>query len=120
VLALPLTSATRNLIGEKELRMMKPSAFLINISRGGLVDERALIRVLQKKQLAGAGLDVFQTEPLPPESPLWHIDGVIISPHIGALSPYLVENANQLFVENLRRYLAKKSLLNVFDRARGY
>ena len=120
VLALPLTSATRNLIGEKELRMMKPSAFLINISRGGLVDEPALIRALQEKRLTGAGLDVFQVEPLPPESPLWHMDGVIISPHIGALSPYLVENANRLFIENLRRYLTGKSLLNVFDWARGY
>ena len=120
VLALPLTSATRNLIGEQELRMMKPSAFLINISRGGLVDESALIRALQEKRLAGAGLDTFQVEPLSPESPLWHMDGVIITPHIGGLSPYLVENANRLFMENLRRYLAGESLLNVFDRARGY
>jgi len=120
VLALPLTSATRNLIGEKELRMMKPSAFLINISRGGLVDEPALIRALQEKQLAGAGLDVFQVEPLPAESPLWHMDGVIITPHVGPLSPYLVENANRLFMENLRRYITGNPLLNVFDRVRGY
>ena len=120
VLALPLTSATRNLIGEKELRMMKPSAFLINISRGSLVDEPALIRALQEKRLAGAGLDAFQVEPLPTESPLWHMDGVIITPHIGALSPYFMENANRLFMENLRRYLTGKPLLNVFDRERGY
>lgn len=120
VLALPLTSATRNLIGEQELRIMKPSAFLINISRGGLVDEPALIRALQEKRLAGAGLDVFHVEPLPPESPLWHMDGVIITPHIGALSPYLMYNANRLFIENLRRYLTGKPLLNVFDRTRGY
>jgi len=120
VLALPLTSATRNLIGEQELRIMKPSAFLINISRGGLVDEPALIRALQEKRLAGAGLDVFQVEPLPPESPLWHTDGVIVTPHIGALSPYLMDNANRLFIENLRRYLTGKPLLNVFDRTRGY
>ena len=99
---------------------MKPSAFLINISRGGLVDEPALIRALQEKRLAGAGLDVFQVEPLPPDSPLWHMDGVIISPHIGALSPYLMDNANRLFIENLHRYLSEKPLLNVFDRSRGY
>jgi len=120
VLTLPLTSATRNFIGEKELRMMKPSAFLINISRGGLVDESALIRALREQRLAGAGLDAFQVEPLPPENPLWRMDGVIITPHIGGLSPYLVENANRLFMENLRRYLTGKPLLNVFDRNRGY
>jgi phosphoglycerate dehydrogenase-like enzyme len=120
VLALPLTPATRNYIGERELRVMKPSAFLINISRGGLLDESALIDALQEQRLAGAGLDAFQMEPLPPENPLWHMDGVIITPHIGGLSPYLVENANRLFMENLRRYLIGKPLLNVFDRDRGY
>jgi len=96
------------------------SAFLINISRGGLVDEAALVRALQEKRLAGAGLDVFQTEPLPADSPLWHMDGVIITPHIAPLSPYLVENSNRLFMENLRRYLKGKPMLNVVDRTRGY
>ena len=120
VLALPFTPDTRNLIGERELRAMKPSAFLINISRGGMVDEPALIRALQEKRIAGVGLDVFQAEPLSADSPLWDMPNVIITPHIAGLSPQFVENANRLFMENLRRYLNGKPLLNVFDRTRGY
>ena len=120
VLALPFTPDTHSFFGERELRAMKPSSFLINISRGGMIDEPALIRALQEKRVAGAGLDVFQAEPLPADSPLWDMPNVIITPHIAGLSPQFVENANRLFMENLRRYLNGKPLLNVFDRTRGY
>ncbi|MFC2066354.1 D-2-hydroxyacid dehydrogenase [Chloroflexota bacterium] len=120
VLALSLTPDTLNLIGERELRLMKPSAFLINISRGGIIDEPALIRALQDQWITGAGLDVFQVEPLPADSPLWDMPNVIVTPHVGGYSPHFVEHANRLFMENLRRYLNGKPLLNVFDQTRGY
>lgn len=120
VVATPLTPETRGLIGEKELRSMKPSAYIINIARGGIVDEEALIRALEEKRIAGAGLDVVATEPLPPESPLWDFDNVILSPHVaGGMEDYM-ERATEVFCENLKRYLNGKKLLNVIDRKRGY
>jgi len=120
VLALPLTPSTRNFIGERELKAMKPTAYLINIARGGVVDEAALLRALREGWIAGAGLDVFQTEPLPPESPFWDMDNVILTPHIGGLSHRFVEHANRLFCENLRRYIRGEPLLNILDLSRGY
>ena len=120
VVATPLTPETRGLIGEKELRAMKPSAYIINIGRGGLVDEEALIRALDEKRIAGAGLDVVANEPLPPESRLWDFDNVILSPHIaGGMEDYM-ERATEVFCENLSRYLSGKKLLNVVDKKRGY
>jgi len=120
VVATPLTPETRGLIGEKELRAMKPSAYIINIGRGGLVDEEALIRALNENRIAGAGLDVVATEPLPPESPLWDFDNVILSPHVaGGMEDYM-ERATEVFCENLSRYLSGKKLLNVIDKKRGY
>lgn len=120
VVATPLTPETRGLISEKELRAMKPSAYIINIARGGIVDEEALIRALDEKRIAGAGLDVVATEPLPPESRLWDFDNVILSPHVaGGMEDYM-ERATEVFCENLKRYLNGKKLLNVIDRKRGY
>lgn len=120
VLALPLTSETRRLIGEEELRSMKATAYLINISRGNIVDEEALVRALDERWIAGAGLDVFATEPLPADSKLWQLPNVIFSPHVaGSMEDYFVR-ATELFCENLSRYLAGKRLLNVVDKRKGY
>jgi phosphoglycerate dehydrogenase-like enzyme len=120
VLSVPLTAETRHIIGERELRAMKPGARLINVGRGQLVDEEALIRALDEKRIAGAGLDVTYTEPLPKESRLWSLDNVIISPHLSWAMENYLSHATHLFCKNLRRYLAGKKLLNVVDRKRGY
>jgi phosphoglycerate dehydrogenase-like enzyme len=120
VLIVPQTSQTRRLLGEQELRSMKRGAILINIARGAIVDEGALITVLREGHLGGAALDVFENEPLPADSPLWDLPNVIVSPHSASTVP--AENARlaDLFCENLRRYLDDKPLINVFDRARRY
>jgi phosphoglycerate dehydrogenase-like enzyme len=120
VVTVPLTPQTRGLIGARQLAGMKPSAFLVDVSRGGVVDHDALLAALQKKQLAGAGLDVFHDEPLPADSPLWEQPNVIISPHVAGLSPHYIERAFTLFKENLRRYVAGEPLLNRIDLERGY
>jgi len=120
VVATPLTPDTRGLIGEKELRAMKPSACIINIARGGIIDEEALVRALEEKRIAGAGLDVVDTEPLPPDSPLWDFDNVILSPHVsGGMEDYMAR-ATDIFCENIKRYQEGKRLLNVVDKKKGY
>jgi phosphoglycerate dehydrogenase-like enzyme len=120
VLALPLTKETEGMIGEKELRGMKPTAFLINVARGAIVDEGVLIRALTEKWIAGAGLDVFTREPLPPESPLYAMPNVIFSPHISGDIPDYESRAVEVFCENLRRYLAGEPFLHEVDRETGY
>jgi len=120
VLAVPVTVETRGLIGEEELREMKPTAYLINISRGETVDEEALTCALEEGWIAGAGLDVFATEPLPPESRLWDLPNVIFSPHVAGGMEEYAERATERFVQNLRRYLAGKRLRNVVNKKRGY
>jgi phosphoglycerate dehydrogenase-like enzyme len=120
VLALPLTPETNNLIGEEQLLTMKPTAYLINICRGNIVDEAALTRALEENCIAGAGLDVFVTEPLPVESRLWELPNVILSPHVaGEIEDYDLR-ATRLFADNLRRYLNGKRLRNVVDKKKGY
>jgi phosphoglycerate dehydrogenase-like enzyme len=120
VSCVPLTPKTSKLIGEKELRAMKPTAYLINISRGGIVDEDALIRALDEKWIAGAGLDVTAIEPLPPTSRLWDFDNVVLTPHVsGAQEDYLVLGT-ELFCENIKRYLKGKKMKNIIIRERGY
>ena len=120
VLAAPHTPETEGIIGEAELALMKPSAVLINIGRGALVDEDALIRALQQKRLAGAALDVFRVEPPPRDSPLWEMPNVIMSPH--SASTVTQENARitDLFCDNLRRYLGGQPLRNVLDTTKLY
>lgn len=115
VIIAPHTPETENMIGAAELALMKPTAVFINIARGTLVDEDALIAALREGRLAGAALDVFRTEPLPPDSPLWNMPNVIVSPH--SASTVRQENARitALFCENLRRYLDGRPLLNVLD-----
>jgi len=120
VVALPLTDATRGLLGEAEFRVMKPGALLINIGRGPIVQEPALIRALQERWIAGAGLDVFEREPLPADSPLWAMEDVIITPHVSGGWPGYLDAAIPLFCENLERYLRGAPLLNLVDKSRGY
>lgn len=120
VLVCPLTEETRGLIGEAELRAMRPDAVLINLARGEVVDERALVEALRAGRIAGAGLDVFAEEPLPPENALWSLPNVIITPHVAGALPDYVDAALEVFERNLRRYLAGEPLCNVVDKARGY
>lgn len=120
VVLAPLTPETRHLIDAEALAAMKSSAFFFNLARGGLVDEAALVAALQQGQIAGAGLDVFEEEPLPATSPLWGMDNVIISPHVAGFTSQYDERASDLFAENLRRYLAGQPLLNLVDTERGY
>ena len=120
VVAVPLTSETRQLIGEAELRAMKPTGVLINIARGAAVDEAALVRALKEGWIAGAGLDVFEQEPLAPESELWGMENVIMSPHISGGTEIYNQRAVGIFCENLRRYLAGEPLMNLADAKRGY
>ena len=120
VLAAPHTSETEGIIGEAELAVMKPTAVLINVGRGALVDEDALVRALQQKRLAGAALDVLREEPPPQDSPLWDMPNVIISPH--SASTVTQENARitEIFCDNLRRYLSGQPLRNVLDKQKLY
>ena len=117
VLAPPLTRETRGMIGEAALRAMKPTAFLVNVGRGKLIDEAALICALREGRIAGAGLDVFETEPLPAESPLWDMGNVIITAHYAGSSPRYYERAMPIFLDNLRRYRDGMELRNVVDKS---
>jgi len=108
------------MIGEKELAAMKPSAYLINISRGDVIDEQALIKVLREGRIAGAGLDVFSTEPLPEDSPFYGMENVIITPHNAALSPMYIARAMEVFAFNLKAYQEGTPMKNIVDLRRGY
>ena len=123
VLAVPLTEETCRMIGAAQLRTMGARgerSYLINIARGEVVDEAALTEALREGVIAGAALDVFEREPLPPESPLWELDNVIITPHItGGVENYN-ELATSIFCDNLRRYLDGEPLRNIVDPDRGY
>jgi phosphoglycerate dehydrogenase-like enzyme len=120
VIAVPLTDATRNLIDAAALDAMKPTAMLINVARGGIVDEKALVDALKKNKIGWAALDVFAEEPLPADSPLWGLPNVVISPHVSGFTPQYDERATDLFAENLRRFVVGEGLMNVVDRERGY
>lgn len=120
VLSLPLTPETKALIGEDELRAMKPSAYLINISRGAVVDEEALVVALREGWIAGAGLDVFAREPLPADSELWELPNAIVTSHIAGLSELYNQRLVDLFCDNLQRYLAGQPLRNVVDKMLAY
>ena len=120
VLALPLTPDTERLIGEAELRAMRPNAYLVNIARGRIVDEQALIRALKEEWIMGAGLDVAEEEPLPASSPLYSMPNVILTPHISGHSVHYEERLAKLFADNIRRFRAGEALHNRYDPARGY
>jgi len=120
VLTVPLSQATRGLIGTAELRAMKPAAYLVNIGRGGTVDEPALVQALSEHWIAGAALDVFAEEPLPPSSPLWTMENAIITGHYAGSTPKYNERAMAIFLDNLRRYRSGEPLQNVVDKQAGY
>ncbi len=120
VLSLPRTRETAGLIGAAEIAMMKHGACLINVGRGGHVDEDALVQAVRSGRLVGAALDVFAQEPLPPDSPLWNEPDILMTAHNAANSYAYEERATELFLENLRRFLDGRELLNVYDRERGY
>ncbi len=115
VISLPLTAETRGLIDAAAIASMRPGAIVVNIGRGGVVDEPALIEALRDRKLAGAALDVYATEPLAADSPLWELPNVLLSPHTAALSLHENERIVSLFIENLRRYLRGDQLLNRVD-----
>jgi phosphoglycerate dehydrogenase-like enzyme len=120
VLTMPLTSATRNMFNARLFARMKPGAFLINIGRGGTVDEPALVEALRSGHLGGAGLDVTAVEPLPPDSPLWELPNVIITGHYSGETPHYDERALAIFLDNLERYTTGQPMRNVVDKQKGY
>jgi phosphoglycerate dehydrogenase-like enzyme len=120
VLALPLTPETRLMFGEDEIEIIKRSAYVFNIGRGGLIDERWLVKALQNRWIAGAGLDVFADEPLPPDSPLWTLPNCIVTPHVGGNTPNYWPRFARLVAEQVGRTLRGEPLRNLVDPVRGY
>jgi phosphoglycerate dehydrogenase-like enzyme len=120
VIAAPETPETRHLIGAEEIALMKPGARLINVARGSLLDEAALLWALEEGKLGGAALDVAASEPLPPESPLWKAPNLLITPHTSAISNRLWERETSLLMELLDRWFDGRELLNRVDFSRGY
>ncbi len=120
VVTTPLTPGTERLIGAAELSCMKPSSYIFNIGRGPIIDERALIEALRQGRIAGAGLDVFETEPLPPDSPLWGMPNVLATAHYAGATPRYGERLWEIFLDNLARYVRGEPLRNVVTRERGY
>ena len=120
VLACPLTPQTEGMIGAAQVALLKPHAVVVNIARGQLIDQAALTGALRDGRIAGACLDVFAVEPLPPDDPLWGLDNVIISPH--SASTVVTENAalTDLFIDNLDRFSSGTPLRNLYDPVRGY
>jgi phosphoglycerate dehydrogenase-like enzyme len=117
---LPLTEHTRKFIGEREFAAMKPNAYIVNIGRGEVIDERAMAAALSAAKIAGAGLDVFEHEPLEATSPLWDMENVILTPHMSGASRVYMDRACELFADNLKRFAANRPLLNVVDPNLGY
>lgn len=120
ILCAPLNEQTQHLLGERELALMRPGSLLINVARGPIVDEAALVAALRSGHLAGAGLDVTEVEPLPAESPLWELPNVLITPHVGAQSAARVDDTTDLICANLSRYFAGRPLINRVDKRLGY
>jgi phosphoglycerate dehydrogenase-like enzyme len=120
VVLLPLTPETRGSIGARELDFMKPSAYLVNLARGGIVDERALLERLRSGKLAGAALDVFEREPLPESDPIWTAPNTILTPHMAGLEPNYMQRLMELAVDNVKRLERGEKLRNPVDRTRGY
>ena len=120
ILAAPETPETRRIMGSAEFARMKSSAYFMNVSRGALVDEPALINVLERHAIAGAALDVASQEPLPPDSPLWKLENVFITPHMSAVSDQLWTRQTDLLLTNLERWFSGEELMNRVDLERGY
>jgi phosphoglycerate dehydrogenase-like enzyme len=120
VLTVPLTQGTKGMMGEPEFRAMKPDAYILNIGRGGTIQESSLLKALREGWIKGAGLDVFESEPLPEDSPFWKMDNVMITSHYSGLTPHYTERGFAIFLDNLRRYQAGEPLQNVVDKDQGY
>ncbi|MFQ5923274.1 MAG: D-2-hydroxyacid dehydrogenase, partial [Anaerolineales bacterium] len=120
ILTVPLTPETRGMVNAKVFQSMKSTAYLIDVSRGGVVDQGALVEALKEGEIAGAALDVYPVEPLPESSPLWELPNVILSPHVAGTSGQYLARAADLFAENLRRYVANEPLINRYDPRLGY
>lgn len=120
VIALPWTAKTQGFVNTDVIKAMKPGSFLIDISRGGILDHGALIEALNSGHLAGAALDVYPVEPLPESSPLWEMKNVILTPHLAGSTPQYFPRAMDLFILNLNRYLSDRPLLNRYDHDLGY
>ena len=120
LLCTPVTPSTTGVMNRTRLSRMRPDSYLINVGRGPLVDEAALLDALRSGKVAGAGLDVFTEEPLPPDSPFWDLENVLITPHTAAVTERLWERHYELICENLRRFLEGKELLYLIDKRRGY
>jgi phosphoglycerate dehydrogenase-like enzyme len=118
VLLTPYTPQTHGIVGARVLGAMKPSAYLVNLARGGIVDEEALVRALREERLAGAALDVFATEPLPQDHPFWSMDKVIATPHLGGFHDQYAQEALPTVLENFRKFLAgdADNMTNVVNR----
>jgi len=116
----PDTPETRGLIGAREIALLKADAVLLSLSRGSLIDEPALISALQERRIRGAGLDVFAHEPLAPESPLWRLPNVVITPHVSAVTDRYWERQLALILDNIERYKTGRELRNVVDKTKGY
>ena len=116
----PSTPETHKLLSDAQFNQMPDASFLVNVSRGRIIDETALITALQSGKLAGAGLDVTYTEPCPPESPLWEQEKVIMTSHSAGSSQHVRRRAMQLFIDNLHRYIKDEPLVNVVDKQKGY
>lgn len=120
VLVVPQTAATRGMIGEAALRAMKPAAYLVNVARGSVVDEAALVHALRERWIGGAALDVFEEEPLPPDSPLWSLPNAIVTPHVAGEPADYARRVAEVFVDNLLRRRRGEPFRNVVDFDRGY
>ena len=120
VVAVPYTSETHHLLDHSRLSKLKSGSRIIVLSRGGILDERALIKGIENGSIAGAGLDVTEVEPLPQDSPLWDHPNIILSPHVSALTREMWDGRREIFKENLRRYLSNKPFLYACDKTRGY
>jgi phosphoglycerate dehydrogenase-like enzyme len=120
VVAAPLTADTRGLIGEAEFAAMRPDAVIINIGRGPVIDEAAMIRALAAKRIKGAALDVFDTEPLPEGHPFYQMENVLLSPHCADHTPSWLDDAMRFFLNNFERYRKREPLLNVVEKQLGY
>jgi phosphoglycerate dehydrogenase-like enzyme len=120
VVAVPSTRETRGMIGAAELAALRPGAVLINVARGDIVDEDALVEALRGGRLRGAALDVFRTEPLPPESALWTLPNVLITPHVSGTTDRFWARETELITENVARYLGGRALRNIVDKRVGY
>lgn len=120
--AAPLTPETKHMLSDEAFRAMKPSAIVMNVGRGPVIDEAALVRALEQKRIAGAALDVFETEPLSPDSPLWAMENVLISPHCTdrTQNPDWLDLTMQCFLDNFRRYINGEPLANIVDKKAGY